>query len=39
MAETAVESLFGTKAGIVWDALNKNGPGTIDNLVKMKGLR
>ena len=30
---------FGTKAGIVWEALNKNGPGTVDNIVKATGMR
>ena len=29
-----IESVFGTKAGIVWEVLNKNGPSNIDNLVK-----
>ena len=35
MEETAVELKFGVKAGIVWEALNKNGPSTIDNLAKV----
>jgi hypothetical protein len=39
MTETTVESIFGTKAGIVWEALNKNGPGTVDNIVKATGMR
>jgi hypothetical protein len=39
MTETTVESIFGVKAGIVWEALNKNGPSTIDNIVKATGLR
>jgi hypothetical protein len=34
MAETAVESIFGIKAGIVWQALNQNGPSNIGDLVK-----
>jgi hypothetical protein len=34
MAETSVESIFGTKAGIVWKALNQNGPSNIGDLVK-----
>ncbi len=38
MTEIAVESVFGINAGIVWEALNKNGPSAIDNLVKMTGL-
>ncbi|MDD4163074.1 MAG: winged helix-turn-helix domain-containing protein, partial [Methanothrix sp.] len=39
MAQATVESIFGTKAGIVWEALNKNGPSNIDNIVKATGLR
>jgi hypothetical protein len=39
VTETTIESVFGTKAGIVWEALNKNGPSNIDNLVKVTGLR
>ena len=38
MAETTVESLFGTKAGIVWRALNQNGSSNIRNLVKSTSL-
>jgi hypothetical protein len=38
MTEIAVESVFGINAGIVWEALNENGPSAIDNLVKMTGL-
>ncbi len=34
MTETTVESIFGTKAGIVWKALNQNGPSNIGYLVK-----
>jgi hypothetical protein len=29
-----IESIFGVNAGIVWNALNLNGPMTIDDLVK-----
>jgi len=29
-----IESIFGVNAGIVWKALNLNGPMTIDDLVK-----
>jgi hypothetical protein len=36
MTEATVESIFGTKAGIVWKALNKNGPSNIDNIVKAR---
>jgi hypothetical protein len=38
MAETTVESFFGTKAGIVWKALNQNGPSNISDLVKNTSL-
>ncbi len=38
MPEVTVESLFGTKAGIIWEALNKNGPSNISNLVKATSL-
>jgi hypothetical protein len=38
MTETTVESIFGTKAGIVWGALHKNGPSNIGNLVKTTSL-
>jgi|WetSurMetagenome_2_1015567.scaffolds.fasta_scaffold326464_1 hypothetical protein len=38
MTETTVESIFGTKAGIVWEALNKNGSSNIGNLVKATSL-
>jgi DNA-binding transcriptional ArsR family regulator len=34
MAETNVELIFGTKAGVVWRALNQNGPSNIGDLVK-----
>jgi hypothetical protein len=39
MIDATVESIFGTKAGIVWKALNKNGPSNIDNIVKGIELR
>lgn len=39
MAEPTIDSIFGAKAGIVWDALNKNGPSTIGDIVKATGLR
>jgi hypothetical protein len=38
MAETTIESLFGTKAGVVWEALNQNGASNIFNLVKATSL-
>lgn len=34
MTQTTIESIFGTKAGIVWRALNQNGPSNITHLVK-----
>ena len=34
MTETTVESIYGTKAGIVWQALNQNGSSNIGDLVK-----
>ena len=34
MTETTVESIFGVNAGIVWRALNQNGPSNIGDLVK-----
>lgn len=39
MTELTVESVFGVNAGIVWEALNQNGPSTIDNIVKATSLR
>jgi hypothetical protein len=33
-ARDTIESIFGVNAGIVWNALNLNGPMNIDNLVK-----
>ena len=39
MTETTVESIFGMNAGVVWEALNENGPGNIDNIVKATGLK
>lgn len=33
-----VESIFGVNAGIVWEALNLNGPMTIDALMKATAL-
>jgi hypothetical protein len=38
MTETTVESIFGVNAGIVWEALNQNGPSTIEDLVKTTSL-
>jgi hypothetical protein len=34
MKDTTVESLFGSKAGIVWKALNQNRASNLSNLVK-----
>jgi hypothetical protein len=39
MINVTVESIFGTKAGIVWGALNKNGPSNIGEIVKATGMR
>lgn len=39
MTEITVESIFGAKAGIVWDALNQNGPSNIGDIVKATSLR
>jgi DNA-binding GntR family transcriptional regulator len=38
MTDTTVEEIFGLKAGIVWIALNQNGPSTITDLVKATSL-
>ncbi len=38
MTQSTVESLFGTKAGVVWRALNQNGPSNITHLVKTASL-
>ena len=38
MNETTVESIFGTNAGIVWQALSKNGPNNIADLAKLTSL-
>ena len=39
MKEPTVEAVFGVDAGIVWEALNKNGPSIIGDIVKSTGLR
>jgi hypothetical protein len=39
MKEPTVEAVFGLDAGIVWEALNKNGPCVIGDIVKATGLR
>ncbi len=38
MNEITVESVFGTNAGIVWQALSKNGPKNIADLAKLTSL-
>lgn len=38
MTDTTVESIFGVNAGTVWEALNKNGPSTIEDLVRTTSL-
>ena len=39
MTEMTIKSVFGAKAGIVWEALNQNSPSTIGDIVKATGLR
>ena len=39
MKEPTVEAVFGADAGLVWEALNKNGPSIIGDIVKATGLR
>jgi hypothetical protein len=39
MTEMTIESVFGVKAGIIWGALDKDGPSTINDIVKATGLR
>ena len=39
MEETAVELEFGVKAGLVWEALNKNGPSTIGDISQATSIR
>ena len=38
MADMTSESLFGFNAGVVWEALNRNGASNIRNLVKTTSL-
>ena len=38
MNKPTVESVFGFNAGVVWEALNQNGPSNIRNLVKTTSL-
>ena len=38
MTEISLKSIFGVNAGIVWEALNKKGPCTIQDLVKNTSL-
>jgi hypothetical protein len=38
MNEITVESIFGTNAGIVWQALSKNGPNNIADIAKVTSL-
>jgi hypothetical protein len=38
VAQESVESVSGINAGIVWDALNKNGQMTINDLMKATAL-
>jgi len=39
MTETTFEAFFGQKVGIVREALNKNGPSTIEELMRATSLR
>jgi len=39
MEDIIVESLFGEKAGVVWEFLNKNGPSIVGDIAKATGLR
>ena len=39
MTQESIESIFGINAGIVWNALNKNGPLTISDLMKATALQ
>ena len=38
MNKLTVEYVFGFNAGVVWEALNQNGPSNIRNLVKATSL-
>jgi hypothetical protein len=38
MSQEPIESIFGINAGLVWNALNKNGPMTINDLMKATAL-
>ena len=39
MTEPTVDAVLRVDAGIVWESLNKNGPGTIGDIAKTTGLR
>jgi hypothetical protein len=39
MEEITVESIFGVKAGVVWEALDQNGPSTIGDIAQARSLR
>jgi Protein of unknown function (DUF2582). len=39
ITQESVESMFGINAGIVWNALNKNGQMTINDLMKATALQ
>ena len=38
MTEPTVESIFGVNAGVVWRALNQNGPTNIGDLVRITSM-
>jgi len=39
MTEMTIESMFGVKAGIVWEALSQNGPSTVGDIAQATSLR
>ncbi len=39
MTELTAESEFGVKAGIVWEALNKNGPSSVNDIARITALK
>jgi sugar-specific transcriptional regulator TrmB len=39
MTEMTVELVFGQNAGIIWKALNENGPSAIGDLAKRTSLK
>ncbi len=39
MTELTAETIFGVKAGIVWETLNENGPSSVADIAKTTGLK